>query len=94
MQRLCWITVVLLSFMAFAGAGQVDSHVIHFPSDWSMGMLYILDSNRVDSSSFFDWELFCEAIGKVNVVYFSVACSVDQSSLCLNVYGLLLQGGF
>ena len=32
-----------------------------------MGMLYVLDSNRVDTSSYDDWELLCEATGKVKV---------------------------
>ena len=32
-----------------------------------MGTLYVLDSNLVDTSNYFDWELLCEATGKVNV---------------------------
>jgi Leucine-rich repeat (LRR) protein len=67
MRRSNWITVVLLCFAACAGAEQADSRVIRFPSDRSMGTLYVLDSNRVDTSRYDSWELLCEASGKVQV---------------------------
>lgn len=67
MRRSNWITVVLLYLATCAGAEQTDSRTIHFPSDRSMGMLYVLDSNQVDTSSYDDWELLCEAIGDVTV---------------------------
>lgn len=44
-----------------------QSRVVHFPTDRSMGMLYVLDANRVDKSSYDDWEPLCEATGEVTV---------------------------
>ncbi|MGB2862833.1 MAG: hypothetical protein WBC05_05855 [Sedimentisphaerales bacterium] len=67
MRRSNWIAVALLYFATCAGVAQADSRIIHFPSDRSMGMLYVLDSNQVDTSSYDDWEPLCEAIGNVTV---------------------------
>jgi hypothetical protein len=50
--------------MAFAEAKE---HVIQFPEDKSMGILYILDSDNVDTSSYEDWQMHCEAVGHVTV---------------------------
>lgn len=67
MRRSNCITVVLLYISICIGAERTDSRIIHFPSDRSMGMLYVLDSNRVDTSSYDDWEPLCEATGDVKV---------------------------
>ena len=67
MRRFSRIIVVLLCIATCAGAEQTDSRIIHFPPDRSMGTLYVLGSNRVDTGSYDDWELLCEASGKVKV---------------------------
>lgn len=67
MQRESWIIVMLLCIEICSGAGRVDSSVIKFPSDRSMGILYVLDSIQVDTGSYDDWELLCEAMGDVIV---------------------------
>jgi len=67
MRRSNWITVVLLCFATCAGAERVGSRVIHFPADRSMGMLYVLDWDKVDTSSSSGWKLLCEATGDVTV---------------------------
>ncbi|HUT47000.1 MAG TPA: hypothetical protein VMX36_11990 [Sedimentisphaerales bacterium] len=67
MRRSNWITVVLFCFATCAGAERAGSRVIHFPPDRSMGMLYVLDANQVDTSSYDDWVLLCEATGDVTV---------------------------
>jgi len=61
------IIAVLLCFANYAGAEQIDSRIIHFPSDRSMGTLYILDANQVDTGKYEDWEPLCEAAGDVTV---------------------------
>jgi Leucine-rich repeat (LRR) protein len=58
---------MLLCIANCAGARQADSQIIHFPSDRSMGMLYILDVNKLDKSSDDGWEPLCEATGDVMV---------------------------
>lgn len=67
MRQVSRIIVVLLCFAKCAGTEQAGSRIIHFPSDRSMGMLYILDANQVDTSKYDDWEPFCEATGVVTV---------------------------
>jgi internalin A len=67
MQKASWIALVLLCITVCIGAEQAGSHIIHFPPDRSMGMLYILDADRVDTSSYDDWEPLCEAKGDVAV---------------------------
>ena len=42
-------------------------HIVHFPENRSMGMLYILDSDKVDISNYDDWQVLCEATGNVTV---------------------------
>ena len=61
------IVVLLLCITTCVCAEQAGSRVIHFPPERSMGTLYILDSDQVDTSSYFDWELLSEAIGDVVV---------------------------
>ena len=41
--------------------------IVHFPKNRSMGMLYVLDSDKVDTSSYDDWQVLCEAAGDVTV---------------------------
>ncbi|UCC99590.1 MAG: redoxin domain-containing protein, partial [Phycisphaerales bacterium] len=41
------------------------SRILHFPGDRSMGMLFILDANKVDISSYEEWTPLCEATGDV-----------------------------
>lgn len=67
MRRSNWITVVLLCLATCAGAGRAGSRIIHFPSDRSIGMLYVLDRDKLEASSPSDWEPLCEAIGDVTV---------------------------
>jgi len=67
MRRLSWITVVLLCIATCTGAEQADSRVIHFPPDRSIGMLYVLDWDRLETSSYSDWVPLCEAAGDVTV---------------------------
>ena len=49
---------------AFAEA---KGRIVHFPEDRSMGMLYVLDSEKVDTSSYDDWQVLCEATGDVTL---------------------------
>jgi len=62
-----WITVVLLYIMVCAVTGQADSHIIHFPSDRSMGTLYVLDLDKREKRHYSDFKLLCEATGDVTV---------------------------
>lgn len=67
MRRLSLIILVLLCISICIGAEQSGSRIIHFPSDRSMGMLFVLDANNVDSSSYNDWQPLSEATGNVTV---------------------------
>ena len=58
---------MLISIATSTGAEGVDIRIIHFPTDQSMGMLYILDSNKMDTSSYDDWQPLCETTGDVTV---------------------------
>lgn len=46
---------------------EAQVRIVHFPSNRSMGMLYTLDWNLVDTSSYSDWKPLCEASGDVAV---------------------------
>ena len=67
MRRSIWVTVVLLCLAPSIGAGRADSRVIHFPPGRSIGMLYVLDWDRLETSSYNGWEPLCEAAGDVTV---------------------------
>ena len=67
MRRLCRIIIVLLYIANCVGAERADLRIIHFPTKQSMGMLYVLDANKVDTSSYDDWQPLCEATGDVTV---------------------------
>lgn len=43
--------------------------IVHFPEDKSMGMLYVLDSDKVDTGNgnYDDWQVLCEATGDITV---------------------------
>ena len=83
MRQVSWITVVLLCITNCAWAERMGPRIIHFPSDRSMGMLYILDANQVDASSDDDWEPLCEATGDVTVP-FGKATRLDLSKEAIN----------
>lgn len=67
MRRSCLITVVLLCFVACTGAGRTSARIINFPSDRSMGMLYVMDWDKWEKRDYSAWKLLCEATGKVTV---------------------------
>ncbi len=49
---------------AFANA---TGRIVHFPNEKSIGMLYVLDSDKADTNNYDDWQVFCEATGDVTV---------------------------
>ncbi|MFC1637083.1 M56 family metallopeptidase, partial [Planctomycetota bacterium] len=44
-----------------------QERIICFPKDQSMGMLYVLDWDKLDTSSYSEWEPLCEATGNVTI---------------------------
>jgi hypothetical protein len=67
MRQESYIAVMLLYIAVCAGAEQAGSRIIHFPLDRPVGMLYILDTNQLDTSKYDDWEPLCEAAGDITV---------------------------
>jgi Leucine-rich repeat (LRR) protein len=67
MRQARWLNVVLLCIAAYGGVEGPDSHIVHFPSNRSMGTLYVLHRNQVDTSSTSNWEFFYQATGDVTV---------------------------
>ena len=63
LEILCVLIVIFYS--ARNTSAEAKAHIVHFPSDRSMGRLYVQDSDRVDTTSSSGWELLCEATGDV-----------------------------
>ena len=65
-------SVIIYTFAVTLYSGQAvfaeaKERIVHFPKDRSMGMLYVLDSDKVDTSSYNEWEVLCETAGDVTV---------------------------
>jgi len=60
------VAILCISILIFCPA-QTKARIIHFPSDKSMGTLYVQDSNLVDTIDYGNWEFLCEAKGEVAV---------------------------
>lgn len=67
MKRVLIITIALLYNSMYVEAKQIGPRIVHFPENRSMGMLYILDLDKADTSSYDEWEVLCEATGEVAV---------------------------
>ncbi len=67
MKSLIYYIICLLSISACVAAEQVGAHIVHFPKERSMGMLYVLNANQIESYDYDDWEPLCEARGDVTV---------------------------
>jgi Leucine-rich repeat (LRR) protein len=66
--RLGILQILIILFYSTPNVqAEVKTHRVHFPSDRSMGTLYVLDWDRLETSSYSDWELLCEATGDVTV---------------------------
>ena len=56
-------TGIFTLFSGRTALAEAKGKVVHFPEDGSMGMLYVLDSDKVDTSTYDDWRVLCEATG-------------------------------
>jgi len=64
--------VILTAFMTTICSVQTafaesKEKIVHFPKNRTMGMLYVLDLDKVDTSSYNEWEPLCEAAGDITV---------------------------
>jgi Leucine-rich repeat (LRR) protein len=50
-----------------AAFAEAKERIVHFPEDRSMGMLYVLDSDKVATDNYDDWQMLCKATGDVTV---------------------------